>query len=313
MAEAVKNSPDLEIVPLWESLPIVIEALGSSRTITIENAAYVASRLSARWATQGGVTPDESGVSMLIDFIPSKATVVAFRYEKKGRQASVGDYVREACQQFLRYLVAQPLDDNARMPQPEAVRQVAEAIDREYGWFVPAEPGKSDQVVSALLQSDKQLAGLLFNPNLYPAIQRRQLSPHRRLPGTNPSLLQRLRDPNPVLRRRHRNPSRRTTSFCLHQSHLRRKFKVRRVLVRLRRVRLHSWRSRLPRSRHPGRSLPLPNLPPSGRRARRLRRRALRLQESESRSSRPGTTRKQMPWRSNSRNADWNLRLKKLT
>jgi hypothetical protein len=157
--------------------------------MTTETAAYVASRLSARWATQGEVGPDESGVSMLIDFVPSKATVVAFRYEKKGQLQSTGNHVREACQQFLRYLVARPLDENARMPEPAAVRQVAEAIDREYGWFVPAEPGKSGSVVSTLGQTDKQLAGLLFNPNLYPGIGTK--------PANNPAQQEKTAQPAP--------------------------------------------------------------------------------------------------------------------
>jgi hypothetical protein len=170
MAESIKQSPDLEIVPLWESMPVALEALGASRVITTEIAAYVASRLTARWATQGDLTPSKAGISLLIDFIPARATLVPFRYENDGPVTSLGSHLREAFEQFLRYLVARPLGKEARPPDPASVRAIAEALDREYGWFTSADPGKAGNVVAGLARSDKSLAGLLFNPNLYPGL-----------------------------------------------------------------------------------------------------------------------------------------------
>jgi cell division septation protein DedD len=171
MAECAEKSPDLEIVPLWESLPIAVEALGASRAITPEVAAYVASRLTARWASQGDITPSKAGITLLVDFIPARPTLVPFRYENDGPVTSLGNHFREAFEQFLRYLVARPLGKDVRTPDPASIREIAEALDREYGWFSSAEPGKANTVVASLLRTDKQLAGLLFNPNLYPGLE----------------------------------------------------------------------------------------------------------------------------------------------
>ena len=44
----------------------------------------------------------------------------------------------------------------------------AEALDREYGWFVDADPGKAQETVSELAHSDERLAQSLFSPALYP-------------------------------------------------------------------------------------------------------------------------------------------------
>jgi hypothetical protein len=52
-----------------------------------------------------------------------------------------------------------------------SLRQLAEAVDKEYGWTAAAEPGKSEEIVANLVQSDRPLAQYLFNPSLYPSIQ----------------------------------------------------------------------------------------------------------------------------------------------
>jgi hypothetical protein len=51
-----------------------------------------------------------------------------------------------------------------------ASRDLAEALDREYGWFVDAEPGKAQDVVAKLLLTDEHLAKSLFSPTLYPGL-----------------------------------------------------------------------------------------------------------------------------------------------
>ncbi len=169
MAQATEDSPDIEVVPLWESMPITIETVGESRTITEENAAYVASRLSARWATLCSVSPDKAGAALLLDFIPAKPTLVPFRYEKKVAVSGLNSSFREAFNQFLRYLVAEPLAEK-KLPDPASLRPVAEAFNREYGWSVAAEPGKSEAVVIGFARSNQAIAELIFNPNLYPGI-----------------------------------------------------------------------------------------------------------------------------------------------
>ena len=47
LAKEAKSAQDLELVPVWQALPVAIEALGGSRTLTDEIAAYVASRVGA--------------------------------------------------------------------------------------------------------------------------------------------------------------------------------------------------------------------------------------------------------------------------
>ena len=48
-----------------------------------------------------------------------------------------------------------------------SLRQLSAALDREYGWTVAPEPGKSEEIVANLAQSDMWLARQLFNPTLY--------------------------------------------------------------------------------------------------------------------------------------------------
>ncbi len=165
---------DIDIVPLWQSMPAAVDAAGASRSLTSESAATVASYMSARWATLGEFAPaaKHSGISMIIDFIPSKPSQVPFRYMKTGRMDAVGSSFPEALNQFLDYLVARPLDTTKKL-QPQtftSLQPLAEALNREYGWFVDAEPGKAQDTVSKLAESDVRLARALFNPSLYPSL-----------------------------------------------------------------------------------------------------------------------------------------------
>src|SRR5262245_25574007 len=45
MAKELERAKDLEMIPLWETLPAVVETLGTSRTITPEISALIAVRL----------------------------------------------------------------------------------------------------------------------------------------------------------------------------------------------------------------------------------------------------------------------------
>ena len=171
MAKVSEEAPDLDPVPLWEAMPVAVEAAGNLREITAENAAYIASRLTAKWASQGDLSPTKGGVLMTVDFIPAKSTLIPFRYQKESGIDSLGGHFEDAFDQFLRYLILRPLTrPEGKSVAAAQMKEVAEAFDREYGWFVTAEPGKSDKVVSELAASDSRLARLLFNPNLYPSV-----------------------------------------------------------------------------------------------------------------------------------------------
>jgi hypothetical protein len=108
---------------------------------------------------------------MMVDFIPAKSNQVPFRYQKNTSIDSLGSGFPEAFRQFLRYLVARPLQPaKGSLPNMTSMKTLAEALDREYGWFVDAEPGKAQDVVADLARSDESLARLLFNPSLYPVL-----------------------------------------------------------------------------------------------------------------------------------------------
>jgi len=171
MAKVSESAPDLEPVPLWETMPVAAEAAGSSRNITAEVAAYIASRLTAKWAAEGELSPTKGGVHMTVDFIPAKTTLVPFRFEKEGSIDSLGASFQNATEQLLRYLVLRPMSKSDKdSVNTKSMKEVAEALDREYGWFVTANPGKSDKVVANLARTDSRLARLLFNPSLYPSM-----------------------------------------------------------------------------------------------------------------------------------------------
>lgn len=171
MAKSIENSPAFEVVPLWQSYPVALESLGSGRNITPEVAAYVASRVGAKWATAGELTPAKGGVWMRVDFIPEKTNLVPYRFERETRLDGMAANFYEAFSQFGRYLVLRPLTKfEGRGSSTESMRPLAEALDREYGWYTAADPGKSENLVAGLQRTDSQLAKLLFNPSLYSSL-----------------------------------------------------------------------------------------------------------------------------------------------
>ncbi len=171
LAKTMEGSPDLEVVPIWQGMPIAVEAAGQAREVTPEIAAYVASRLAAKWATEGQLTPAKEGIALTLDFIPAKATMIAFRFQKDARVDALGIQFQEATKQFLEYLVARPpAKAGSKLPETGSLKELADALDREYGWYSDANPGKADAVVANLIRADANLARLLFNPGLYPAL-----------------------------------------------------------------------------------------------------------------------------------------------
>ncbi len=171
MAKTIENSPSFDVVPVWQAYPVAIESLGAGRSMTPEIAAYVADRVGAKWATNGELAPAKDGVWMRVDFIPAKSTLVPYRYEKTLRLDAMGLNAHAALSQFANYLVLRPLPKpTGKTVGASAMRELAEALDREYGWFVNAEPGKSEKLASSLAKTDTQLARLLFDPILYPVV-----------------------------------------------------------------------------------------------------------------------------------------------
>ena len=84
MAKVSERARDIEITPLWETMPVALEAAGASRTFTKDSSASAASWLGAKWSAMGEFSPAKHGLLMIVDFIPAKSTDVAFRYQKSG-------------------------------------------------------------------------------------------------------------------------------------------------------------------------------------------------------------------------------------
>jgi hypothetical protein len=171
MAKELEQAKDLDVVPLWETVPAAAETLGTSRALTPETSAIIAARVNARWAAQSDIEPGQNGLDLRIDFIPGKATLIPFRYENQTRVDSLTPQIREAFEQFLRYMVARPLggkDRSGKSMEPNQLKELAAALDREYGWFGQADPGKAGVEAEKLARSDGRLARLLFSPTLYP-------------------------------------------------------------------------------------------------------------------------------------------------
>ncbi len=167
MAKDLENAQDLEVVPLWVGFPAAVQARAGSRALTSETAAFVASRVSAQWTALGTILPSENKLSVQLDFIPAKPSLIAFRYENETSLDSIGNQLSSAYEQFLRYLIARPIKKKGLFAV-EPYREMARAIDQEYGWFASASPGSADKAVAELAREDNRLARLLFDPDVYP-------------------------------------------------------------------------------------------------------------------------------------------------
>jgi hypothetical protein len=173
MAKITQRSQRLELAPLWETMQFTLESVGNSRLVTEDSAAYVANWLSAKWSSMGELSQDNKNkVSLMIDFIPSRETNIPFRYVKTVKMDTIDRNVRKSFEQFLNYISSRPME-RSKISQTSlaSLRQLAEALDREYGWSVPAEPGEAQEIVANLAQSDIRLARHLFNPAVYPILK----------------------------------------------------------------------------------------------------------------------------------------------
>lgn len=171
MARLLRDAPDLEAVPLWESIPIAQGLVGETRAISPESAAYLASRLGARWAIQGELLPVRRGMRLRIDFIPARASQVAYRYEGTFAPDRLEQRMREAFRQFLEYLIVRPLPRRMAAGPSADLQAIAQALEQEYGWHGAASPGKAEPIVARLAASEIEVARILFSPTLYPALR----------------------------------------------------------------------------------------------------------------------------------------------
>ena len=184
MSKLAAASPDFDPVPLWQLLPVAVENAGASRTINPELASYLASRMGARWAAMGDITPSKDGFILLVDFVPVKTAAYAFRYQKPASQSSLESNLRQATDEFLHYQLANPaiVKESKSAMDVGLLRQIAETLDSDYGWFVPPAPGKGDAVAASLSRLDGKLARLIFSPTLYPVVGTPPPAPETKVP-----------------------------------------------------------------------------------------------------------------------------------
>jgi hypothetical protein len=171
IVKASRHNPDIIVVPFWEAMPSAIASAGAARSFNDETAAAMANWMGAKWAIMGEITRTKTSYSLSIDFIPAKSMDVPFRFIKTRRLATMGIACQTAMRQWFRYTTSKTIPA-AKQKEPglDRMRSIAEALDREYGWFETAVPGQAQEVVGQLSPADKDWAGLLFNPTMYPSL-----------------------------------------------------------------------------------------------------------------------------------------------
>jgi len=171
LIKASRRLPDIEVVPLWEVMPVAISAAGASRSFTDEIAAAIANWMSAQWTIMGEIrrTGSSSSYTVVVDFIPAASSTIPYRHIKKRRMENIGTNFYNGLRQWLRYVTAKQLPlMQIREPGLQAMRPLGEALDKEYGWFETAVPGTSQALIEELEQVDKDWIQLLFSPTMYP-------------------------------------------------------------------------------------------------------------------------------------------------
>ncbi|MBM3789333.1 MAG: hypothetical protein FJW35_03175 [Acidobacteria bacterium] len=148
---------------------IAADLLGDKRELTEDTALIVANRLGARWITLGSVSSTEKGIDLLLDFVPVSSSSYAFRYHREVRTDALGAGLADAAEQFVRYSTRREITARTSSTGKEDSRAevIAEALDRECGWFRAAEPGAAGSVFAAVARVDRGFAGVLFDPALY--------------------------------------------------------------------------------------------------------------------------------------------------
>jgi hypothetical protein len=171
IAKASRHTPDIIIVPFWEAMPPAIATAGAARSFNDETATSMANWAGAKWAIMGELSRTKSSYSISIDFIPAKSMDVPFRFIKTRRLDTMGVAFQAAIRQWFRYANSKTIPvAKQKEPGLNKMRVIAEALDREYGWFETAVPGNAQEAIDTLSPSDKDWAGLLFNPAMYPKL-----------------------------------------------------------------------------------------------------------------------------------------------
>ena len=108
------------------------------------------------------------------------------------RLDSLTPHFREAFEQFLRYMVARPLQSKGRVGKPMEPNQLKNFrplwIESMAGSGRPI-PVKQRAEAEKLARSDSRLARLLFSPTVYPGVERapgKFIAPNRRRRRLNP-------------------------------------------------------------------------------------------------------------------------------
>jgi len=171
VTSALYGIPGIESAPMWRTFAAASNMAGRSRRITPLMAAELANVLGVRWAMTGEIYPSPDGYTLIVDFIPAKASVVPFRYQSSLRPELLDERLDQALEQFLRYArhPAPQLGRRTRAVNQSELFKLAEEVDREYGWFSPPAPGKAQAAFASLFALDPRLASLLFDPVLYAA------------------------------------------------------------------------------------------------------------------------------------------------
>ena len=173
LVKASRRLPDIEVVPFWEAMPVAISVAGAARSFTDENAASLANWVSAQWAVIGEIrrTGSASSYTVVMDFIPATSTAVPFRHIRTRRMENVGTTFYIGLRQWLRYATAKQIPLlQVRETGFQKMKPLGEALDKEYGWLVTAEPGAAQPLVNELALEDIDWAKLMFSPTMYPSM-----------------------------------------------------------------------------------------------------------------------------------------------
>ena len=171
--KASRRLPDIEVIPFWEVMPAAISAAGAARSFTDESAASLANWVSAQWAVIGEIhrTGSPSSLSIVVDFIPTNSNTVPFRHIRTRRMENIGTNFYIGLRQWLRYATARPIPLlQVREPGLQAMQSLGEALDKEYGWLVTAEPGAAQSLVNEMALDNEDWVKLLFSPTMYPSL-----------------------------------------------------------------------------------------------------------------------------------------------
>jgi hypothetical protein len=172
LVKTSRRLPDIDVVPFWEVMPAAIQAAGASRSFTDESASAIANWVSAQWAVMGEIRrTGSSSYTVVVDFIPGDPAKVPFRHIRTRRMETVGTTFYLGLRQWLRYVTSRPIPLlSVREPGLQRMQQIGEALDKEYGWLVTAEPGTSQSFINELVLDGEDWVRLVFSPTMYPSL-----------------------------------------------------------------------------------------------------------------------------------------------